>query len=1030
MQSQMSPDFIEFKQGEYWRARTKVPDCSIPAGRVLMLKSIRMAEDKVHTLVLAGHPSEQINCKQEFRFLTDEFMKYFDPISLKEAEEVRKRELGVLQNHLLALQGKMTEASADPMLLTKAIAPAVRKWEVEQKVEPGFTDSLPVVDPDAIELMPTLTGHDISKMQLAISRRGEEARLVAAWFKDKSEEINATVQGMVPYMQEQADAAMARTEDIRAYVDKLSKGIASLDLYIGKDVDVLTIKEGASAPDDVKLSVQQSKLYVDEELAVFHDVGEGFSAHDLKQFREALVKHPGLVDQIFPSTRAIVCMATSRQHKDYSKLTAYRAAQEDAWNKQVFLLVRDGENIHEVISPIESHLEANHLFPSKDEIDSIFQDRHHDYDWETHKSSERVEEITYQDVEYTDRLRKHDNVALHYKRFMILLAGLDHRLNLFGHFHNYTQSMAFVSPKFQAEFIHFIHDDEYTALQLPGKTIESFKDYAQRHNNGLRSGSRVMCHWYEVITPHTAPSLTFYHRERDSGRGYGYHVTALEDCSVRVAFMEKGELCIKAPVKRDSFRSNREFEATLKLGKFRPNYYNYGLGYLVLDQVRADELESYIHNRVERRHFLNYLRVFKAAIEYLRIDEEKQKQSREAILEAIEAGGIATPAAAIEVTDQAICTWRAANRGADLPSKSMPQFRQLLDQVFELANKDGLLAGVERMCTRNNATPLRLTVDGKGGAYVYVAPTERDDRLFPHVWVKKMKVKRAVPEFQWTLADHVTLPEASPVETTIKEWPEAAEWVGKHSKITYAKKQALFNLVDSQSSLPVWMADTWTPEQFAEQKVLWKVFRDQQTEGSKMVINPDYALPIGLMHTTRPDRTVATTSLIVLTTDVSRRLWDKAPTETDRAAVGNEFIHWYKLSYRVRFLRELQSRDRSWKLCLFPVDADISNGMTSAPEENVSRVRIKDLADMVTPLDDLVLNARKSASGFYSSDPIPTVTYYIGEHACKHFFGGEQPVVTGEEPKPEATVIENGVEQATVVSEGEINFSIDPTHQG
>lgn len=308
MQSSMSPEFIEFKQGEYWRARVDLPSGGITAGQVLMLKSIRMAEDKVHTLILAGHPSKQVRCTQEHRFLTDEFMENFEPISLQEAERIRRAELGLLQTQLLALQGKMTEASSDPRMLTRSIEPGVRKWEAGQNVEPGSTDSLPIIDPDSIELTPALTGNDINKMQLAVARRGEEARLVAAWFKGKGEEINSTVQAMVPYMQEQADAAMARTEDVRAYVDRLTKGIESLDLYIGKDVDVLTIQKGASAPDHIKLSVQQSKLYVDEELAVFHEVGEEFSSRDLDQFRDALVKHPGLVNQIFPSERAIVCM--------------------------------------------------------------------------------------------------------------------------------------------------------------------------------------------------------------------------------------------------------------------------------------------------------------------------------------------------------------------------------------------------------------------------------------------------------------------------------------------------------------------------------------------------------------------------------------------------------------------------------------------------------------------------------------------------------------------------------------------------
>lgn len=79
-------------------------------------------------------------------------------------------------------------------------------------------------------------------------------------------------------------------------------------------------------------------------------------------------------------------------------------------------------------------------------------------------------------------------MALHYKRFLVLMAGLDHRLDLFGKFHNMPQSMAFISSDFQAKFMNFIHDDEYNRLQLPGATVEGFNDYVARQNKLLRSG--------------------------------------------------------------------------------------------------------------------------------------------------------------------------------------------------------------------------------------------------------------------------------------------------------------------------------------------------------------------------------------------------------------------------------------------------------------------------------------------------------------------------------------------------------------
>ena len=56
---------------------------------------------------------------------------------------------------------------------------------------------------------------------------------------------------------------------------------------------------------------------VDEELAVWCDLDSWFDFSDMEKFHETLRTSPGLVEQIFPSERSIVCMATTRRYIDY-----------------------------------------------------------------------------------------------------------------------------------------------------------------------------------------------------------------------------------------------------------------------------------------------------------------------------------------------------------------------------------------------------------------------------------------------------------------------------------------------------------------------------------------------------------------------------------------------------------------------------------------------------------------------------------------------------------------------------------------
>jgi hypothetical protein len=97
-------DDVELRQGDYWKATSAIPEHSIPLGRILLLQSIRMAEDRVHTIVLYPHPETNF---QEHRFLVQDFIKKFIPVTEQEASEARARELGVIQQKVLALQNEV-----------------------------------------------------------------------------------------------------------------------------------------------------------------------------------------------------------------------------------------------------------------------------------------------------------------------------------------------------------------------------------------------------------------------------------------------------------------------------------------------------------------------------------------------------------------------------------------------------------------------------------------------------------------------------------------------------------------------------------------------------------------------------------------------------------------------------------------------------------------------------------------------------------------------------------------------------------
>ena len=893
---------ITFKQGGYWRLKRdrKIGSTHLPEGRVYMLKSIREVEDQVHTLILAGHPLEDEGV--EYKFLVDDFVKWFGPIADDKATEIRSKEMANLQKKISAAQTLMIEASSNPSIVEEAIKPDLHNWETEQGLTPGATENITVFDPSKVVFDQNLTPKVIAENRLGITRMQKKAEAVAKWYEQRAGEINSLVNKLVPFIKERADAALAGTEDVRRMVKRLSAGVTSLDLYILKDVYIQQLKSGASAPDTEPLTIQQKKLFTDEEMAVFEDPGHAYDVDSSEKFDEAIAKYPGLVDQIFAGKRGVVCMATTRQHKDYSKIHAREADELYSLNRQVFLLVRDGENIYKVVSPVETHLRSNRLFPSLKEIEDIFKE---EVSWWEKDKGKEAQTITYMHLDYTDALEEHEAVALHYKRLLILLTGLDHHKELFGTFHACKGTMAFFEPKFQRDRFRFVHDDEEVVGKLlPGKRENTLKEFIKRNNGYLTSGSRVAVDWEDIITPDTAPTLVqVYRKDSGYGRGYGLRIKILNKVGITVVSKDGEHLVVKSEFKRDSYRSDKQFNGTIKISEFQQGYYHEHFGFLVLDRVKSADLAYYIYNRHLRKDFTDYLRMFKFAMIHLRNEEAKQAPTELALLRALKVANIAEDRPHEEIVSEGIAIYRSANRGAEVPNPDTDPtaFRRLKETVLMIADESNIIATAAKYAESLGTKPLRVDLSGKGKLVLFVAPThlEREDRLSPHVWVKEIKLEMKRDN---TLVEEgsnwVTLPGPVASRKTLYCWDGIQDWADLTEDVSYENKIRLLKGIYSQD-VPYWLNRT----EPLEPREWERLFRDYKTERhylnlteKRRVMNPDYWLPIGLVCI-KDKIDLWRLGVITIRTEAARILYALAPGDEQRAALTKEYAGYYRLEF-------------------------------------------------------------------------------------------------------------------------------------
>ena len=869
--------FQSLQAGEYWRARDAIPEQGIPADIVLLIQSIRWVENAPHTVILRSHPTligKEVQAEivkpdgststkfiryNEHRFLLHDFLNrfQFEP----DHQKVRTAELMAVQGRINSLQSELMEAHTNPAILAGFVevgmqeqqATAQRNAEREGDSSVPAAPALPATSLPGRDLSAMATGTirdaigagittaGIAELRNAAGREHQMATIKAQWIQGKTNEIATTIRAMTPFYEEQAAAALAQTEDIRTYVAKLMEGIESLDLYVGKDVDVLTVRSGESAPSDVPLTFVQKKLAILEELAVAVDLDEWFDATKHEVFFETLRNNDALVNQIFPTQRCVLVMATTRRFINYGNQHVNQSM--DAKNRCVFMLVRDGMNIHRVYSSVESHLGASRLFPSKDDQDRVFQGTHGD-------------QIKFEDVAFTDKVTAHERFALHYKRFLLLACGLDHRLRLFGDFYDGPQTLNFVSMDFQAKHCRFLHDDDGLNM-LPGEERVPLKEWIKGKNAYLRSGARVLCNWYEVMNPDSAPGAC--KRDHHASSGIDRRYTPVERRGIAIAFRQGDEIFVEVEVEGRSYssRADRKFNCKVNLSKFSDNSWNaVDLPYLCLDAVSPEDLHWYIHNRDTRVDQLSYIRFFKYALAFIHQERAAERATRDRLVQALADGNIAHGGDADDVVQQSVIAWRAANRGRALPEFSSAgeapaAWASLLDQMYMLAGEGKRrTTDIEAYVEGLGYAPLRLVLSGGAKLVVYAAPAtaECDNRIEDHVWVHRITIEKGKTKYLEKSRKWALLPKLAASETTLHEWVGASTWCGRKSGFdSFEAKQKIFadSAMFAQNLQPFTV-----PMDHAEvRKQLdnWGELRDDLVANAKQVVNPIMAIPFGVL---------------------------------------------------------------------------------------------------------------------------------------------------------------------------------------
>lgn len=733
----------------------------LPAGRIHLVRSLKLVDGDIHTVVVQGHPSEPENSDR--RYLVDEFLHHFEMVTEEEAQMERMAEIADIQREISDLQQAMIAGPpAEPVagLL-------------------GHQEKLPAKP--SVGMMIANIGH-IETLQASAERAVAMAERHSDWITTHTKQIGLRTAALVPFFQERASAALAATESVMRYARDLSRGVQSLGLYTGRDVEVRRLSEGNGADPSEPLCIYRDMLFMDEEYVVnLQHSGEAAGAdhEDFDDFVTALATDRDLLERIFPHARMVVLMRYRRNDRMYFSGGGIEAALANATynepNRMQFLLVRDGDNLFQVWSELTTQ-RIDALYPAARDGDQAFR-------------GVDGSAIGPDDVGFSDAKERFRDLNRVYRNLLILLWGLNDRERLFGSFYDPTEwtPTGFLDEGFQQRRFRFW--DPYGGHRVIGSGRPDFGTWLRSANGWLRSGSRVLV-MREALRGHAGLNGSKMERRqpkavREIGeRALEYVVRSGK--KGHVVSVAASRIVHPRERERDSYLLGQNFD--VPLDETDGGYGQAGsLQWLCLDMVEAVDIDHYLESRRDRPQYMRFYSILLAARDLLAIEDARMAPT----IAKLEAAYAAAPVPLKDgmtprnLARHAIRLWRAANRGASVPTEGETghgvAYKTLLGSMWTLAGNDHPTEAAVNLAEAQGRKPLRLVMTGKDRFALYATSVgdEIENRLYDHVWVTRIACVREGGRLRPGATRVMLMPDAVADEEILHEWEDLAEWKGR-----------------------------------------------------------------------------------------------------------------------------------------------------------------------------------------------------------------------------------------------------------
>jgi hypothetical protein len=288
----------------------------------------------------------------------------------------------------------------------------------------------------------------------------------------KANEVKALQDQMRAELEAQMRAMNEIMAPLKQKVSQMNEAVWTIDLYLGRDEQIVTLSTGAPADPNTPLTLRQEVLSMDEETAAHAEAG-GIDARNLDVFDRWICQRENLA-RILPEERGVVVLVPRKRGRDYGDPWMDKALNEE--NKWSYFLIRNGENLYRMRTDF---VVGKHLIPATDEFTGLFVQKR----WGT----DEPVQIYPGTREWDKAVERQGAKQRHFMRMALVLQGLVDRTTVFQPLPDGGLNLL-DTRTYDEGRAHLLRDAE--AVLTDGRPL--FKDWLAGLTDQLRVGMRIM----------------------------------------------------------------------------------------------------------------------------------------------------------------------------------------------------------------------------------------------------------------------------------------------------------------------------------------------------------------------------------------------------------------------------------------------------------------------------------------------------------------------------------------------------------